>query len=222
MTTTFADTKAARSYLNQVARAITKDLKAGDELDGTLVELDIAKCRLYANVGLVWANERPRIQLACQMLGIDEDRWCRKVLGRAIVTLQGYRQIGREWKRYVDERRALGECGATGIDLAKSLVPMNRRATNSSNPRVHLNKLDISRCEFITDDAESAFMEMPDELVDVIATSPAYFPLRRTYGGSFDGLAVGWEPTGPEVHRPFGDDLPEGQARHPNEAHSSS
>ena len=195
MTTPLADTKAARVYLNRVARAITRDLKAGDKLDGKLVELDIAKCRLHANVGLAWAKKRPRIQLACQMLGIDEDRWCREVLGRAIVTLQGYRQVGREWKRYVVQRRALGECGATGIDLARSLVPMNAHATNSSNPRVRLTKLDISRCEFITDDALSAFRKMPDESVDVIPTSPPYFPLRRTYGGSFDGLSVGWEST---------------------------
>ena len=132
------------------------------------------------------------------MLGIDENEWCKRTLGRAITTLQGYRQVAREWDRYVRERRKAGENGLTGMDYAKSLVPVNKPRTTSSNPGDHYERLDISRCTFITDDASSAQKKMKSKSVDVFATSPPYFPLKRLYGGRFDGLAVGWEATGEE------------------------
>jgi DNA modification methylase len=186
----------AQAYLARIGRAISRDLVAGDALIIQIVELDIRKCRLLADAGLRWARERPRIQAACVVLSIDEDEWCRRVLGRSIVTLQGYRQVGREWGRYVRERRALGDCGATGIDLAKSLVPMNRPATNSRNSRdCAVGGLDMSKVTFVTSDALGALKKMGDQSATVLATSPPYWPIRRLYAGSFGGLAVGWERT---------------------------
>ena len=187
--------RTAQKYLAEVARTICRDLSAGDEINGQIVELDIAKCRLYANAGLIWARERPRIQKELETLGIDENKWCKRKLGRAITTLQGYRQVGREWGRYVSARREAGENGLTGMDFAKSLVPMNKARTISSNPGDHCDKLDISRCTFVTDDALSALKKMKSRSMDVIPNSPPYFPLKWVYGGQFDGRAVGWEST---------------------------
>src|ERR1700733_1019404 len=186
----------AQAYLARIGRAISHDLVVGDALISQIVELDIRKCRLLADAGLRWARERPRIQAACVVLSIDEDEWCRRVLGRSIVTLQGYRQVGREWGRYVRERRGLGDCGATGIDLAKSLVPMNRPATNSRNSRdCAVGGLDMSKVTFVTSDALGALREMGDRPATVLATSPPHWPIRRLYAGSFGGLAVRWERT---------------------------
>jgi DNA modification methylase len=53
----------------------------------------------------------------------------------------------------------------------------------------------MSKVTIITDDALSALRKMDDESADVIPNSPPYLPLRRTYGGSFGGRALGWEPT---------------------------
>ena len=73
-----------------------------------LVELDIERCRLLANAGLHWAKERDRIQAACKLLNLDEDQRTRETWGRSIVTLRSYRQVGREWRRYLAERRKVG------------------------------------------------------------------------------------------------------------------
>jgi DNA modification methylase len=190
--------RAAQEYLVGIAFTIGRDLSAADQIDSQIVSLDIEKVRLLANAGLHWAKERDRIQAACKALGLDEDQWCRDTWGRSIVTLRGYRQVGREWDRYLVERRKLGNHGQVGIELARSLVPMNGRGTNARHPSVHSETLDISRCQFITDDASLALKKMDAESVSVIATSPPYYPLRRDYGGPFGGLAVGWEPTIPE------------------------
>ena len=183
----------AQAYLARIGRAISRDLVAGDALISQIVELDIRKCRLLADAGLRWARERPRIQAACVVLSIDEDEWCRRVLGRSIVTLQGYRQVGREWGRYVHERRALGDCGATGIDLAKSLVPMNRPATNSRNSRdCAVGGLDMSKVTFVTSDALGAFRKMGDQ-------SALVSPLRRPTGqfvAFMEGHSAGWLSAG--------------------------
>ena len=81
------------------------------------------------------------------------------------------------------------------MDLARSLVPMIARAMNARHSSDHCGKLDISLCQFITDDALSALRKMRSKSVDVMPTSPPYYPLRRLYGGPHGGRAVGWEPT---------------------------
>jgi DNA modification methylase len=74
---------------------------------------------------------------------------------------------------------------------------MNNRGTNDRHPSVQSDyeRLDISRCTFITDDAASAFKKMDAESVSVIPNSPPYYPLRKDYGGPFGGRALGYEPT---------------------------
>jgi DNA modification methylase len=189
----------ARAYLKHVATVIGSDLAAGDKLDSPLVDLDIERCRLLANAGLQWAKERDRIQAACKLLKLDEDQWCRDTWGRSIVTLRSYRQVGREWQRYEAKRRELGDSRRTGMDLARSLVPMNNRETNDRHPSVQSDyeRLDTSRCTFITDDAASAFKKMDAESASVIPNSPPYYPLRKDYGGPFGGRALGYELTVP-------------------------
>ena len=113
---------SAKAYLNEIGGVIGRVLAAGDRLDSQIVELDIEKVRLLANAGLHWAKERDRIQAACEVLGLDEDKWCRDTRGRSIVTLRGYRQVGRELDRYLIKRRELDETGHTGICKTAQLL----------------------------------------------------------------------------------------------------
>ena len=186
----------AKAFLTHIGGVIGRELTAGDQIDSQIVSLDIEKVRLLANAGLHWAKERDSIQVACKVLGIDEDKWCRDTWGRSIVTLRGYRQVGREWDRYVTARRELGSAtGETGMDLARSLVPMNARAMNARHSSDHCGKLDISRCQFITDDALSALRKMPNKSVDVM---PPVRPITHfaayTVGGTVAAPSGGSRP----------------------------
>jgi site-specific DNA-methyltransferase (cytosine-N4-specific) len=188
---------AAQAYLKRIATDIRGELTKADRTSPAVVERDIQITRLLANAGLIWAKNRERIQKALKVLGIDENSWCKRELGVALNTLRGYRQVARCWKAYEQKRRELGDVGVTGMDFAKSLVPRNRPQTNSRKPGDDsgCERLDMSRCTFITDDALPAIKKMQDESVDVVPASPPYFPLKRTFGGPFDGRAVGWEQT---------------------------
>ena len=202
--------RAAQEYLVGIAITIGRDLSAADQIDSQIVSLDIEKVRLLANVGLHWAKERDRIQAACKTLGLDEDRWCRDTWGRSIVTLRGYRQVGREWDRYLVERRKLGNHGQVGIELARSLVPINGRGTDARHPSVHSETLNISRCQFITDDASLALQKMDAKSVSVMPTIAAVLPLaKRDYRRTIRRTCgrVGTDHTG--VHRPSGEDFRE-------------
>lgn len=190
--------RQARDDLKRIANKLNKRLPDEATPGMNIVELDIMRCRAVAQFGLAWAHERDAIKHSCEILGWDENQWTRKHLGRAIVTLQGYRHLGREWPRYVVKRREIGDCGVTGVAFALSLVPMmrgNGNGTNSRKSRDHSETLDITRISFITDDAASALRKMDAESVDVMPNSPPYYPLKRIYGGSFGGQAVGREPT---------------------------
>ena len=201
LTATEEAKREAQAYLDNIKTTLLKTLTDEAEVGNRLVKLDIDKCRIYADFGLAWALERDKIKRACDVLGIDEDKWCRNNLGRSIVTLLGYRQLAKSWDTYVESRIELGDCGASGVDLGKSLI-RDADATSNRIPRVcGEGGLDMSRVTFITSDALSALRKMPDKSAHVIPTSPPYWPLRRQYGGSFGGLAIGWENTPQEYVR---------------------
>ena len=51
--------------------------------------------------------------------------------------------------------------------------------------------IDLERCKFITGNALTELSKMPDRTVNVIATSPPYWPAKRMYGGK----GIGFEAT---------------------------
>jgi hypothetical protein len=91
---------AAQAYLKRIATDICRELTKADGTSLAVVERDIEKNRLLANVGLMWAKNRERIQKALKVLNIDENTWCKRELGLALNTLRGYRQVARSWKAY--------------------------------------------------------------------------------------------------------------------------
>ena len=52
-------------------------------------------------------------------------------------------------------------------------------------------KLDITKCQFITGDALDELRKLKSGIVNTIITSPAYWPIKRTYGGG----GIGYEAT---------------------------
>jgi hypothetical protein len=62
------EAKLARAYLDRIASALIQDLVHANGLENDIVELDIQRCRVLANLGLRWAEERPQIQRACEMV----------------------------------------------------------------------------------------------------------------------------------------------------------
>ena len=52
-------------------------------------------------------------------------------------------------------------------------------------------KLDVTRCQFITGDALDELRKLKSGTVNTIITSPAYWPIKRTYGGG----GIGYEAT---------------------------
>ena len=53
-------------------------------------------------------------------------------------------------------------------------------------PAIASNRLDISRCEFITGNALTELRKMRSATVNVVICSPPYWPVKRWYGG--DGV----------------------------------
>src|SRR6478735_2448142 len=91
------------------------------KIDKTAVERDIAARRHEANVGKLFAYQRERIQREVAKLGVTENQWLKRELGRSLVTMLRYRQLYRDWNRYVVARRAAGPTGQSGIEYGLSL-----------------------------------------------------------------------------------------------------
>ena len=96
---------------------------------------------------------------------------------------------------------------STGLVYGLSLIRTEATGTATSAHRLRVcyriepNKLDISRCQFITGDALTELRKMPSATVNVVICSPPYWPVKRWYGG--DG--IGFEPTPKEyIHNLVG------------------
>ena len=57
--------------------------------------------------------------------------------------------------------------------------------------QIRAGALDTSRCQFITGDALDELRKLKSGTVNTIITSPAYWPIKRTYGGG----GIGYEAT---------------------------
>jgi hypothetical protein len=173
-----------------------------DRLDGNLVEQDIAARRQEALIGYEFAKQVDRIEAALQSIksNLDLDQWCKQTCDCDISTMRRRKRLFRHWREYEGQRRELGQCGQTGLLFALSLVKEDRTDMVTDRQALpvrtgHGTKLgpltDPERCKFITGNALTELSKMPDQTVNVIVTSPPYWPTKRMYGGE----GIGFEAT---------------------------
>jgi DNA modification methylase len=187
--------------LVEITARIRAKLKASNEIDLASVEDDIRARRAEADAGLEWAAARDAIQADCQSRKITEEQWCQTKLGCHIATMRRRVQLARNWEVYIVKRRQEeASVGQWGLLYALSLIPArDRYATNAQAMRTRSatgssmaadGGLDLSRCEFITDDALVALRRMATNSVQTIITSPPFWPLRRSFGGKGLGFEL--------------------------------
>ena len=183
-------------HLCRLADQLRREFDAARRIDGQLVERDIAARRHEAAGGRLWANRRERIQRQLEKLGITENEWCKRELGCDIATMRRRVQLAKGWDQYERNRREEGDNGQYGLYYGLSLIRTEparamttRRPFTRSVPEAA--RLDIAKCQFITGAALSELGKLKSASVHTIITSPAYWPLKRTYGG----VGIGYEET---------------------------
>ena len=196
------NTVKAKQVLSHAATLLRRMREKVDRLDGNLVEQDIAARRQEALIGYEFAKQVDRIEAALQSIksNLDLDQWCKQTCECDISTMRRWKRLFRHWREYEGARRELGQCGQTGLLFGLSLVKDDRSdlETNRqalpvrSHIRTKLGPLTNSeRCKFITGNALTELSKMPDQTVNVIVTSPPYWPAKRMYGGK----GIGFEAT---------------------------
>jgi DNA modification methylase len=195
----------ANQFLPQTVAALRRMQVKVDRLDGSLVERDIAARKQEAQIGFEFAKLIDRIEAALKATGsnLNLDQWCKQKIGSDISTMRRRKRLYRYWKEYEAKRRKLGSCGQTGLLFALSLVSEEpaENATNRQGLPVRspsktsisgkTDAVDTSRCQFITGDALVELRKIEAQSVNVIITSPPYWPTKRVYGGK----GVGFEKT---------------------------
>jgi DNA modification methylase len=163
---------------------------------GDLVKQDIKACRKEAVFGAQWAKRRAKILAALLKEGMSEAEWTQKEAGSDITTMRRRVRLYREWSRYVAARRQAGDTGQTGLYYALSFVPDHqtdmatlRRLSPGYSPErsgtvseIVAPELDLSRVRFISGEAFAELKKLQTKSVNVIMTSPPYYPAKREYG----------------------------------------
>ena len=184
-------------FLAELAADLRNEIVAIARMDSALVERDIAARRREAALGRRWANMRTKIQSELERLGSSEAEWCKRELDCDIATMRRRVQLAKGWRQYETARRDAGNNGQYGLVYGLSLIRTETTDNATSAHRLRVccriepDKLDISRCQFITGDALTELRKMPSATVNVVICSPPYWPVKRWYGG--DG--IGFEPT---------------------------
>ena len=88
------------------------------------------------------------------------------------------------------------ELGTLESLLGLSLIRIERgRAMTTRRSRTQsvsdVPRLDVTRCQFITGDALDELRKLKSGTINTIITSPAYWPIKLTYGGA----GIGYEAT---------------------------
>jgi DNA modification methylase len=182
--------------LRRLADELRREFAAANRIDGQLVDRDIAARRHEAVGGRLWANQRGRIQRQLERLRITENDWCKRELGSDIGTMRRRVQLAKGWDQYERNRRNEGDNGQYGLYYALSLIRTQVGAAMSAGRSrtrsvSKMPNLDITRCQFTTGDALDELRKLESGSVNTIITSPAYWPIKRTYGGA----GIGYEAT---------------------------
>ena len=199
-------THPQRDFLDRTARWMHQQETAIALLGGDLVKQDIKACRKQAVFGAQWATCRAKILAALLTEGMSEAEWTQKEAGSDITTMRRRVRLYREWSRYVVARRQAGDTGQTGLYYALSFVPDHQTdmaTLRGLSPGYSPERLDIvseiiapelhlSRVRLITGEAFAELKKLRTKSVNVIMTSPPYYPAKREYGVE---KCIGHEPT---------------------------
>ena len=171
--------------------------------DTNAVEQDIAARRHEADFGYEFYRRFDSIANALKHSGSRQtiDQWCKAEVGCDISTMTRRRRLYNKWDEYERKRREIGACGQHGLLFALSLVP-DVRSYSARKPQakpLQIGSATIrgdlspnSHAVFISGDALSELRQMSPGSVNVVVTSPAYYPSPRNYG---DAQGIGFEAT---------------------------
>jgi DNA modification methylase len=193
---------ARNAFLHRIAAELQREIAAVKKIDCGFVSRDIAARRREATIGRRWSVVRARIQRELERQSLSEPDWTKKELGCDITTMRRRVQLAKGWKQYEPARLAAGDNGQYGLLYALSLIRAEPAECATSahrwpqRMRVHSadetsDRLDTSRCEFITGDALLELRKTRTGLVNAVICSPPYWPVKRWYGGS----GIGFEQT---------------------------
>jgi DNA modification methylase len=192
-------------FLDQTA-AVLQSLEAEIvKLDGKLVDQDIAARSIEAKVGLQFAEQVDEIEAALRASGrkLNVDQWCKQSVGVDASTMRRRKRLYRLWPKYEAKRREMGQCGQSGLLFALSLVQdvstkaerIGKAVPVRSQAGTRTETIEaeqaIPNCQFITGGALKEIPKLATHSVNVIVTSPPYWPTKRSYGGK----GIGFEDT---------------------------
>jgi len=197
-------------FLTQTAASLRRLTLKLDRLDGNLTEHDISARRIEADIGWQFAKAVDQIEAALSATGSNQrlDQWVKEHCGCDIGTMRRRKRLHKQWKEYESQRRKLGQCGQSGLLFALSLVSDEPNAYRNKQSRTTVRSVakTISRSatksatvrndrvEFVTGDSLTELPKFKEKSVNVVLTSPPYWPLQRAYGGK----GLGYEKTLPE------------------------
>jgi DNA methylase len=203
------NTVTADQFLAQTVALLRRMQVKLVRLDGNLVEQDINARRQEADIGFEFAKRVDRIEASLKAVGsnLNLDEWCKQRCGCDISTMRRRKRLYKQWKEYEAKRRELGSCGQAGLLFALSLVSeeirtiaINRQRLPVRSPvktisgradKANSPRLATARCQFITGNSLAELPKLPKRSVNVVVTSPPYWPTKRTYGGN----GIGFEKT---------------------------
>jgi site-specific DNA-methyltransferase (adenine-specific) len=194
----------ANQFLSRTAGLLHRMQTRVSRLDGDLVEQDIAARRQEALLGWEFAKQVDRIDAALKLIrsNLNIDQWCKQTCGCDISWMRRRKRLYKNWNEYEAARRGLGACGQMGLLFALSLVhddqgrvvpalTRNFAPVRSVAGIREQSHIDTSRCTLITGDAATELPKLPAKSVNVIITSPPYWPAKRAYFSK----GIGFEPT---------------------------
>jgi hypothetical protein len=156
----------------------------------------IAARHLEATGGRLWANQRERIQRQLEKLVISRTSGASGSLAATSApcgAASNSPKAGNSTSAADVKKEAMASAGWYMAIRCRSQPADN--ATNTHRLRTHsvsdVPRLDVTRCQFITGDALDELHKMKSGTVNTIITSPAYWPIKLTYGGA----GIGYEAT---------------------------
>jgi DNA modification methylase len=197
--TTIKPAQAAQ-FLADVAAKIHRMQAKHRRIVGSLVERDIAACRILAEIGWEYAKRVDKIEAALKATGskVDISEWTKQNFACSRSTMERRKRLYKQWREYETERRRVGDCGQIGLKYAVSLIREEHHDTAINRPAVPIRSgrktvaqpLQVQKskvqksmpCQFITGDALIELRKLPAKSVHCIVCSPPYWPGQRDYG----------------------------------------
>jgi DNA modification methylase len=199
--TTIKPARAA-TYLADVVAKIHRMQSRHHRIVGSLVDRDIAACRVLAEIGWEYARQVDKIEAALTATGskLDISAWTKQNFHCSRSTMERRKRLYKCWKEYETERRRQSDRDQIGLNYALSLireehpaVAINRRTVPILSERKTVTQPIIVQnskgqkpipCQFITGDALTELAKLAAKSVHVIISSPPYWPNKREYGSS--------------------------------------